>query len=45
MFLQLLGNKMAHTEGQKCSSEWLTKNNVLAGYVMKVATVVMHCAP
>ena len=31
IFSQLLGNKMAHADGRKCSSEWSTKTTKRSG--------------
>ena len=31
IFSQLVGNKMAHADGRKCSSEWSTKTTKRSG--------------
>ena len=32
IFSQLVGNKMAHTDGRKCSSEWSAKTTKRSGW-------------
>ena len=45
IFSQLFGNKMAHADGWKCSSEWSTNTiNVPDRDVLKVVAAVMDYA-
>ena len=45
IFSQLVGNKLAHADGRKCSSEWSTNTiNVPARDILKVVAAVMDYA-